>query len=510
MRLAPSTKMIGPILSMVGSSHCLAVVAVTLLLIYLLNRRPHNLPPSPGRAFPFIGHLYLLEKNPRKQFRQWAEKYGDVFTLQMGPQTTVLLSSFQAIQEAFVKKADFFSDRNENYFLAKFSKDFTKGVGLSSGPVWKAQRKTSLSILRNFGMGSSLLAEKIMQEVSCFIQELTSKNGQPSDIRSLTNMSVANVIGSIIVGHRFEFDDPKFIKMMEMFNVVVRTNSRVLVLNFFPYLFYLPFDIFKGKKLLNAISELQSFTFDMIRQIKEKCDPEKLDNYIVAYTDAMKKEQASGEITYLDDINVARNIDGLFIAGSETTSSTILWCLLYVLNYPEVQSKIFNEIQEQIGTERLPNMADKPKMKYLKAFIMEVQRVTSIVPLGLPHLCSKESTVAGYTIPKGTIVLPNLDAVHKSKEIWGDPETFRPERFLDEQGNIVKREELIPFSMGRRACLGESLAKMELFLFLCGLFQRFEFLPPSTNNVPPLTETFGGVAAPESFEIRCVDRLKQV
>ncbi|KAH9510280.1 cytochrome P450 2 sub U member 1 [Bulinus truncatus] len=460
----------------------LAVLLLPLLFLYLYSRRPKNLPPSPGIALPVIGHLYLLEKNPRKQLKQWADKYGDVFTLKMGSQTTVFINTYEAMKEAFVKKADYFSDRNNNNFIARHVPHFTKGVIASSGADWKAQRTTSLSILRNFGMGKNILAEKIMEEVSCFTKELSSKNGQPSDIRRLTNMSVSNVICSIIFGQRFEFDDPKVIGMMNVLK--------------------------EGKLLIDLVSQIRRFTLDMIKEIKKHYDGNNLNNYIVAYIDAMKKEQKSGEISYLDEISLSRNIDDLFMAGSETTSTTTMWCLLYALNYPDAQKKIFNEIVKHTGTERLPNINDKPKLKYLIAFIMEVQRKASIVPLSIPHVCNADTIVAGYTIPKGAVVLPNLDAVLRSKEIWGDPETFRPERFLDEQGDIVKREELIPFSIGRRVCLGESLANMELFLYLSTLFQKFEFLPATLDKVPHMTETFSAVVAPESFEVRCVDRMK--
>ncbi|KAH9510282.1 cytochrome P450 2 sub U member 1 [Bulinus truncatus] len=494
--------------SYVEHTALLPVLLLPLLVIYLRSRRPKNLPPSPGVALPVVGHLYMLEKNPRKQLKQWADKYGDVFTLKMGSQTAVFINTYEAMKEAFVKKADYFSDRNENFFVARHIPHYTKGVIFTSGANWKSQRTTSLSILRNFGMGKNILADKIMEEVSCYVKILSDKNGQPSNICRLTNMSVSNVISSIMFGQRFEFDDPKFIAMIDWFNEGLSIESGTLVLNFVPSLFYLPFDFFKGKRLIHIVSEVQSFFMKKIIELKKGFDVNSLNNYTVAYIDAMKKEKRTCDVNYLDEINLSQNIYGLFIAGSETTSTTILWCLVYALNYPDVQKKIFHEIEEHIGTDRLPNISDKPKMKYLTAFIMEVQRIASIVPLSIPHFCNTDTAVAGYTIPKGAAVLPNLDAVLGSKEIWGDPETFRPERFLDEQGNIVKREELIPFSIGRRVCLGESLANMELFLYLSTLFQKFEFLPASSDNVPPLTEIFGLVAAPEQFEIRCVERMK--
>ncbi|KAH9514138.1 cytochrome P450 2 sub U member 1 [Bulinus truncatus] len=502
-----SFNMIGPFILSFDASTCCAVLALalTLLMSLRIHGRPKNLPPLPGVALPFIGHTYLLKKNPRRQIKQWADKH-DVFTLQMGSQNNVFINSLEAMKEAFIKKADCFSDRNEYFFLARHFSHATKGLIFSSGDNWKSQRSHSLSILRKFGMGKNTLAEKIMEEVSCFTEELARKNGQPSDIGHLTYASVSNVICSLIYGRRFEFDDPKFIQMMQILNELTRCNIGTSILNVIPELFYLPIDIFQGKAIINAYSQLREFTRQMIAKIRSEFEGNSLANYISAYSDAMRKELHSLQTTYLDEINLARNIEELFLGGTETTSATILWCLLYALNFPDVQKKIFNDIANYVGTERLPNIDDKPKLKYLTAFIMEVQRISSIVPLSIPHLCNADSTVAGYFIPKGSVVMPNLDAVLRSKEIWGDPETFRPERFLDEQGDIIRREEFIPFSIGRRRCLGESLAKMELFLYLSTLFQRFEFVPASPDKFPHLNDTFGGVAAPESFEIRCVER----
>ncbi|KAK0061234.1 cytochrome P450 2U1 [Biomphalaria pfeifferi] len=256
-------------------------------------------------------------------------------------------------------------------------------------------------------MGKNILAEKILVEVAFFCKELARLDGKPSDIRELTNMSISNVISSIIFGKRFEFDDPQFVEQLNSLNDIAKLNSGTLVLNFFPFLFYIPVDLFKV---------------------------------------------------------------------------------------------------EQIGTERAPSIADKPRLKYFTAVIMEVQRRASILPITIPYFCSTDTTLAGYTIPKNTVLMPNLDAVLRSKEIWGDPENFRPERFLDEQGHVVKREELISFSVGRRVCLGESLAKIELFLYLSNLIQTLQFLPARPDEIPPLKDTWGLAATPEPFEIKCVKR----
>ncbi|KAH9523363.1 cytochrome P450 2 sub U member 1 [Bulinus truncatus] len=467
------------------------------------------MPPSPGVALPLMGHLYMLKKNPRKQFQHWADQYGDVFTLQMGPQTAVVINTFEALKEAFVKKADYFSDRSDTGFLAKHTTIFSKGITSSSGANWKTQRTVSLTILRNFGVGKSILSEKISDEVSYLVKELANQAGRPSNIRTLLNMSVSNNICSIIFGKRFQFTDTKFTQMMNLFNEFAKMNNGIFILNFLYSLYYVPFDYFKGKRLAEIFFIVHMFTSKMIQKARISYAPNKLDSYVAAYIDVMsKKTNSNNDAGDVNEVNLNRNIDNLFIAGTETTSTTILWALLYSLHYPTVQKKIHEEIMEHVGSERSPDISDKPKLKFLTAFIMEVQRAASIAPLGVPHLCNAHTTVAGYTVPKGTLVIPNLDAVLHSKSIWGDPEVFRPERFLDDRGDVKNKEELIPFSVGRRACLGEALAKMELFLYLANLFQKFEFLPPSPGKVPPLSDTFGLVVAPKPFEMMFRSRGK--
>ena len=122
----------------------------------------------------------------------------------------------------------------------------------------------------------------------------------------------------------------------------------------------------------------------------------------------------------------------------------------------------------------------------------ETLRKSSITPFGLFHYAMEHTTVAGYTIPKGTWVAVNLHFIHNNPEIWGDPENFRPERFLSADGRtVVKNDNLIPFSVGRRVCIGEQIAKDSFFLFLTGIMQRFQIsfdpdseLPSEKGNNP--------------------------
>ncbi|XP_005111347.1 cytochrome P450 2U1 [Aplysia californica] len=494
------------VLSLSATSWLLVIVGVVTLIYFLTSERDNRkLPPSPGLALPIVGHLFLVERNPIQQLQKWRERLGDIFMLRMGSTNMVFLNGHDVLKEALVKKADVFSDRPPSALRHVFP-DVHNGVIAASGPNWKEQRTTSLAILREFGMGKNILADKIAEEVDVYVNELLKHKGQPTELRKITNMSVSNVICAIIFGRRYELNDKRFAKMMDIFNELVKTSASTSAFQFFPFLLYSPIDFVGVQQLIAIIKESRDFTESIVKERLEGFDPEVMDSFVAAYRRDMEKKQDSGVHTYLDEKNLTRVIANLFVAGTETTASTILWCYLFLLHHPDVQEKIYKEICEHIGTHRVPTMQDKPKLKYLQAVIYETLRLANIVPLSLTHMVTEDTELRGYVIPKGAIVVPNLYSALMDEKVWGDPQNFRPERFLDSQGNIVKKEELIPFSLGRRVCLGEALAQMELILYLSTMFQRFEFLPADPSNLPPINGVFGVTMPPEAFQIRCVER----
>ncbi|GFR88959.1 cytochrome P450 2U1 [Elysia marginata] len=197
----------------------------------------------------------------------------------------------------------------------------------------------------------------------------------------------------------------------------------------------------------------------------------------------------------------------LFTAGTETASSTIIWCILLILHFPDVQTKIHEELDREVGLCRRPTMQDQSSLPYLRAVIKETQRLVSIVPFSLLHQTNEKITIGDYDIPKGTRVIPHLDSVLHDPHIWGpDVDVFRPERFLDNEGKVVHPEQFIPFSLGPRVCFGENMAKTELFLFLSSMFQRFRFECPDPENPPSLTPVIGLTAAFSSYKVVCLER----
>ena len=136
------------------------------------------------------------------------------------------------------------------------------------------------------------------------------------------------------------------------------------------------------------------------------------------------------------------------MAGTDTTSSTLRWALLYFLFYPNVQERLWQEIDEVVGMSRLPTMEDKEKMPYCEAVITETLRLGNTVPLSLHHATSCDLKIQGFTIPKGTMLLPVIASYTSDPAMFPEPDIFNPSRFLDETGKLKGQAKVLAFSLG--------------------------------------------------------------
>jgi len=135
--------------------------------------------------------------------------------------------------------------------------------------------------------------------------------------------------------------------------------------------------------------------------------------------------------------------------------------------------------------------------------IMEVLRISSVIPIGVAHLCTEDTKFHGFDIPKGSMISANIYAAHHDPEVWGDPEVFRPERFLAPDGTCIQRHEsFFPFSTGRRVCMGENLARDSLFLFITMIGLNFSVHAPLGQEKPKLEPKYGQIThQPKTFEV---------
>ncbi|XP_041357822.1 cytochrome P450 2J6-like [Gigantopelta aegis] len=480
------------------------VVAAVTLYLWAFNGRPKGVPPGPWFYLPVIGNLVQIGANPVTSFREMRKKYGDVFSVYMANRLVIVVNGFDNLKEAFVKNGDTFSNRPNLFFTKVITYD--KGITGSSGEVWKEQRKFALQTLRNLGMGKNILQSKIQEESTAFIEELTKREGKATDLRNLIGSSVSNIISSIVFGKRFEYKDPMFIKFVK----IVEENVLIPpVLHFFPFLRFLPGDMFNIKHMMRGMEAIEHELFESsVREHTVHYDENNTDDFISAYIKEMKHKERLGDTSSsINNDNLCVVIKDLFFAGTETTATALRWLLLYFLHFPEIQNKCFAEIQDNVGCDKTIYMEDKTKLPYLEATIMEILRHADIGPLSVMRTVTSETMLKGYRIPSNALVIPNIDSVLSDSRIWGDPENFRPDRFLDENGHITKPEEYIPFLFGPRNCLGESLARMELFLFLASMLQKFEFVKGEGAVLPTLDGVLGFTHEPEPYLIRATLRI---
>ena len=176
-------------------------------------------------------------------------------------------------------------------------------------------------------------------------------------------------------------------------------------------------------------------------------------------------------------------VQDLFVAGTETVSNTLYWALIYVTYFPEVQKEIHSEIDRLLGKEKLPTESDRFKLAYTEAFLNETMRFHCAGPILIPRSTTCNLMFRGYSIPENTFIMVNMWSCMHDPEYWDEPEKFNPKRFINEQGKFeCKNPAMMPFSIGKRACTGESLARLQLFLIFTSLLQKFIFSFSSDLN----------------------------
>uniref|UniRef100_A0A4W6CS23 Cytochrome P450, family 2, subfamily Y, polypeptide 3 n=1 Tax=Lates calcarifer TaxID=8187 RepID=A0A4W6CS23_LATCA len=426
------------------------LVLALLLIFRVKNSKRYRLPPGPT-ALPLIGNLPQLDKNaPFKSFIKFSETYGPVLTLYLGWQRTVVLVGYDAVKEALVDQADDFTGRGPLPFLLKATRGF--GLAISNGERWRQLRRFTLTTLRDFGMGRKGMEEWIQEESKHLRARIETFKAAPFDPTFLLSRTVSNVICCLVFSQRFVYEDKQFLHLLNIISEILRFNNCPV----------------------GQVSKCWKFIRMKIQEHKETLDPSSPRDYIDCFLIRMNQEKHIPTTEFNYD-NLVSTVMNLFLAGTETTSSTIRYALSVLIKYPHIQEKMQQEIDSVIGRHRY-------------AVIHEVQRFLDIVPFSLPHYALQDITFRGYTIPKDTVIIPLLHSVLKEEKQWATPWSFNPQHFLDQNGNFKKNPAFLPFAAGKRACVGESLARMEIFIFLVSLLQHFTFScaegPDSINLIP--------------------------
>uniref|UniRef100_A0A8C6ZKM1 Cytochrome P450 2J2-like n=1 Tax=Nothoprocta perdicaria TaxID=30464 RepID=A0A8C6ZKM1_NOTPE len=472
----------------------LVILVMFLLIVDLLRkRRPRNFPPGP-QLFPLVGTFVDFKRPLHLALQKLTPQYGNIFSVQFGSLTFVVVNGYQMVREALVHQAEIFADRPNIPLLQEIFKGF--GLISSNGHIWRQQRKFALSTLKSISVS---FEEKVQEESRYLVEIIEEEKGQPFDPHYKINSAVSNIICSITFGSRFDYHDSRF---QELLHSLAETllligsfwgqlyNAFPLVMRWLPG----PF-----RKIFRHWEKLKCFVKEVIAKHKEELSLAESGDYIDCYLKEIKKVYS-----YFHEENLLCSTLDLFLTGTETTATAIRWALLYMAMYPHVQEKVHLEIDSVIGQSRQPAMDDKENMPYTSAVLSEVLRMGNIVPLGVPRMSTSDTTLAGFHLPKGTTLMTSLTSIMFDKTVWETPDTFNPEHFL-ENGQYRKREAFLPFSAGKRACPGEQLARTELFIFFTALLQRFTFEAPVHAELT-FDFTLSLTRCPKPFQIRALPR----
>ncbi|XP_010204285.2 cytochrome P450 2W1 [Colius striatus] len=453
---------------------CLLCAAILLAVLYFSTgyKKPaFKFPPGPT-PLPIIGNLHLMDlRRQDKSLMKLAEKYGPIFTLHFGFQKVVVLTGYEVVREALVNYTEEFVDRPSIPIFDQIQNG--NGLFFSVGELWRTTRRFTVSSMRNLGMGKKMIEGRIFEELHFLTERIKSFKGEPFSLTSF-NCAPINVTFVMLFGDRFDYKDPTFVTLLRLIDeVMILLGSPYLnYFNFYPFLGFL----FKTHKImLGKIEDVRVILRQYMKASREDINENSVRSYVDALLFKQQEEKNKKDSLFHDDNLIASLLD-LVMAGTETIATTLQWAILLMMKYPEIQKKVQEEIGRTVKAGSWATYEDRKNMPFTNAVLHEVQRFITLLP-HVPRCTAVDTHFRGYFLPKGIIVIPSLTSVLLDKTQWETPHQFNPNHFLDAEGNFVKKGAFLPFSTGRRNCIGESLAKMELFVFFVGLLQTFTFQP---------------------------------
>lgn len=472
---------------------------ILLFIYYWITMKPKNFPPGP----PFVPVLGSILFIPKKLLHltmagEWRRKYGPLVGLFLGSKLAVAVCGPNEVLE--VLRREEFQARPDDILFRDRAFDKKLGVVFSDGPYWVEQRRFAVRHLRDFGFGKKSMEGMILDQVEDIVKEM--KNHPIIQVSSLFNVSILNMLWGMIAGVTYERNDERLKYLFEKINRAFRAGSAAgNAANAFPILRKIAPGLSGYKHVMDTVKDLQDFFREIIKEHEKTIDENNPRDLIDVYLRELKQQSSNPDTTFTVESLITLCLD-MFIAGSETTSNTLGFSMLYMVLYPTVQAKVQRELDAVIGRDRRPSLEDRPRLPYVEAVLAELMRVSSTAPIAAPHRTERDTQLNGYFIPKDTTAVLSLYSLFQDKEHWGDPETFRPERFLDADGRFVRDDWMIPFGMGKRTCVGEGLARSATFLCFTTLLQQFTISVPE-GDPPPSTVPLPGITiTPAPFRIK--------
>ncbi|KAH7128216.1 cytochrome P450 [Dendryphion nanum] len=487
-----------------------ALVAVAYAL-RSFGRRPKGLPPGPP-TLPIIGNLHLMPpKAPHHQFKKWADEYGPIYSLIMGPSSVmIVLTSDTAIKDLLDKRSSIYSSRQEMY-IGQLLSGGHRMLLMQYGDTWRMIRRTVHNHL-NIRAAKSYIPYQDLENRQMLVGFLDKPERWDAHLRRYTN----SLTTQMIFGFRTtDIDDKKLHQLYDGFakfsETITSPASRII--DVIPVLRHLPDFLFPVKKLAKKLHEKELELF-LGHWLNVKAAVKNGTANPCVCVDLIKSQQVEG---FSD--NLASYISGsLLEAGSDTTSSTLIGWVQAMVLFPDVAKAAQKEIDSVCG-DRFPMLEDEPNLQYVRACAKESMRWMPTAILGVPHAAMRDDEYLGYRIPKGAGVMWNVWGIHHDEKRFPNARVFDPTRYANDRqssseaalnGDATQRDHFL-FGAGRRVCQGMHIADRSLFLAISRLLWAFEFHPvedAAGNKLLPNPDdlTEGLLVQPKPFSVRIVPR----
>lgn len=484
-------------------------------LLYFLavhrRKRSKNFPPGP-RPLPLIGNVFDMTNFNHMTMRALAKQYGGIYMLTVMSKKIFVVADIDLAWDALVRQGNIFAGRTVSSVVFSLNQGLEGFVMGDFGSRWKLLRKVTHSALRIFGSGIRNLESKIYREVDELCFQLSQAQGVPMDPRRLLRLGAINVISSCLFSSRYAKGDKRLDELIEMVDGTMYVVGSSRMLETFPFMRFFPGETrTRLQRTISLREKLLSSTFhERKRTYEEGIIRDITDALIKALHDVNNED--SNTKGMLSDQYLKLAICELFTAGMDTTSSFLIWSFLYLAAFPDVQAEIHQQLDDVIGHDRRIRFEDRSSLPYLEATLSEIMRHSSFAFFTVPHRVRSDTTLGSYEIPENSQVIFDLRAIHHDPKHWKDPDLFDPKRFLDpKDGSFIcpATFSFLPFGAGPRGCIGQMLARIEVFLFVGHVLQQFSLnWPPDFPNpdLEPPVKTMRGVLEPKFFKLYVAKR----
>ncbi|XP_042041002.1 cytochrome P450 71AU50-like [Salvia splendens] len=470
-----------------------AIVFIYFLQKQLGPRYKKRLPPGP-KGLPIFGHFHLLGKNPHRDLHRLARKHGPIMALRLGFVPTVVVSS-PAAAELVLKTHDVvFASRPTNeaaVYIAYDQRDLAFGP---YGPFWRDMRKLcTLKLLSNQKI--SQFQHMRRAEVGLLVTSLkrAAERREAVDLSSRVAELSGDMNFLMVFGKKYSTMEEKGFKdvIRESMEIVGKFN----LADYFPYIGVLNLQGLHGK-----LKRLRK-TFDGILEeiIDDHVKMKRQKEHTADIVDTMMEIMESGQAGFeFDRRHVKAVLLDMIIAGMDTSSIALEWAMSELMKHTAVMKKLQQELELVVGLDQMVEESHLDKLEYLDCVIKEAMRLHPVAPLLVPHESMEDCEIQGFYIPKKSRVIVNVWAIGRDPDVWANPDSFTPERFVGSEIDLRGRHfELLPFGSGRRGCPGLQLGLTVVKLVLAQLVHCFDWKLPDRMKATEvdMAENFGLVTA---------------